>query len=272
MAKPHRLKREVIPGLRANDITLAVSTQWHAFPERFDWIAASGYAMAYTPDAYNLHHTADHVLPYLKKGVPVRYHGYFPGFELGDADRSRAEQALALHMRAIDAMQGAGEQVMTVHIGLLASIETRHAHIVENLSRLVAYAHDRGVKICLENMRAGVTGDPEKVVEIADECGAFITLDVGHAVSCERVARGEITVVQIVDMFRHAMEEVHFYEYETDTHHAPSDMSILGPVVDALLETDCRWWTIELTEYRDVLNTTKLVGDYLMRGGSSLVA
>lgn len=255
-----------------NEITVAVSTQWHAFPERFDWIASNGFAMAYTPDAGKLHHTAKHVAPYLKNGIPVRYHGYYPGFEIGDADRRRAEKALALHMRAVDAIRGMGEQVMTVHIGLLPSTEIEYSHVVHNLRRLVEYARDRGGKICLENLRAGITSDPETVVELAAECGCCITLDIGHAISCERVINGEITVVQIIEMFRNAMEEVHFYEYETDVHYAPSDMSILGPVVDALLETDCRWWTIELTEYADILNTRRLVGDYLMETATRLAA
>ncbi len=272
MEVTHLLGKKFISETLSNDITLAVSTQWHAFPKRFDWVAANGFAMAYTPDAEKLHHTTKHVSPYLKNGTPVRYHGYFPGFELGDTDRYRAEKALALHMRAVDAMKGMGEQVMTIHIGLLPSIEIKYSHIVHNLRRLAEYAHDRGVKICLENLRAGITSNPETVAEMAAECGCFITLDVGHAVSCERVVRGDITIVQIIEMFRHAMEEVHFYEYETDTHYAPSDMSILGPVVDALLETECRWWTIELTDYADILNTRRLVGDYLMEKVSSLVA
>jgi len=272
MENTRNLDKKISTGSLIDDITLAVSTQWHAFPERFDWIAANGFAMAYAPDPEKLHDTTNHVMPYLKKGVPVHYHGYFPGFELGDADKHQAEKALDLHMRTVDTIKGTGGEVMTVHIGLLSAIETRHAHIVQNLGRLAAYARDRGVKICLENLRTGVTSDPEKVVEIAAECGAFITLDVGHAVSCAQVARGEITVVQIIDMFRHAMEEVHFYEYETDTHHAPSDMSILGPVVDALLETDCRWWTIELIDYTDILNTRRLVNNYIIKGDRSLAA
>jgi hypothetical protein len=40
-------------------------------------------------------------------------------------------------------------------------------------------------------------------------------------------------------------------------------MSILGPIVDRLLETRCSWWTIELNEYAEALATRRLLLDYL---------
>ena len=53
------------------------------------------------------------------------------------------------------------------------------------------------------------------------------------------------------------------YERETDRHHPPQDMSILGPIVDRLQETPCNWWTIELTDYAEALSTRTLLLDYL---------
>lgn len=255
-----------------DDITLAVSTQWHAFPERFDWIAANGFGMAYTPEAMQLHRTEQHTASYLEKGIPIRYHGFFPGFEIGDADGKRAAKALTLHKKALDVIHGVGEQLMTVHVGLVPSIALDYQHVVDNLCRLADYAHAKGITICLENLRTGLTSNPETVVELAEKCNTSITLDVGHAVSCDRVVAGSVNVVEIVEMFAHALEEVHFYEYETDTHYAPKDMSILGPIVDALCATECTWWTIELNCYEDILNTRRLVGEYLATRVSCLVA
>lgn len=246
------------------DITLAVSTQYHSFPERFEWVAENGFAMAYAPNGNHLGQIREHVLPYLNKGVPVRYHGYFPGFEIGDVDSIKAQEALDLHKRAIDAMGGLGEQVMTVHIGLVPRIELSNEHIKKNLAALVDYADKKDVVISLENLRVGLTSNPEIVVDLAETCGCLITMDVGHAVTCDRVINGELKVPQIIDMFAHLLKEVHFYEYETDTHYAPADMSILGPIVDGLLKTDCTWWTIELNSYSDILNTRRLARQYIL--------
>lgn len=273
MENTHQIQKRPIPKTQLMEgITLAVSTQWHALPDRFEWIAANGFAMAYALNAMKPHLTKEHITSSMNNGIPVRYHGYFPGFEIGAADKQKAEEALTLHKKAIDAIMGMGEQVMTVHIGLVPHIELNYEYIVRNLCQLVEYADKKGVKICLENLRTGLTSNPETVVELSEKCGALITLDVGHAVSCERVATGDITVIQIIEMFRHVLEEVHFYEYETDTHYAPVDMSILGPVVDALFATGCKWWTIELTSYDDILNTRRLVKEYLMEKMSSIAA
>jgi sugar phosphate isomerase/epimerase len=255
----------------SNNITLAVSTQWHTFPDRFDWVAENGFAMAYTPNGQHPELTKIHIEPYLKTGTAVRHHGYFPGFEIGNKDHLLAEQALSLHRDNVDAMMGLGEQLMTVHVGLVPDIDLDHKRVVQNLTRLVDYASHRGITISLENLRFGPTSNPETMLKWTEESGASITLDVGHAVSCEKVRKGELSVTEIVESFRHKLEEVHFYEYETDTHHAPQNMSILGPIVDSLLETECQWWTIELNSYDDVLNTRNLISKYLVKhSGESL--
>ncbi|THB71188.1 MAG: sugar phosphate isomerase/epimerase [Desulfobulbaceae bacterium] len=244
-------------------ITLAVSTQYHSFPKRFDWIAENGFGMAYTPDGQQLELTRDHLKPYLSNGVPVRHHAYFPGFEIGNRDQRLADEALSLHLKAVDAIVGCGEPVMTVHVGLVAEIDLAPERVIKNLSKIVNYGSEKGVTICLENLRFGPTSHPETMLEWTNKSGASITMDVGHAVSCDRVRDGELTVPQIIELFSPKLSEVHFYEYETNTHHAPRDMSILGPIVDSLLKTDCRWWTIELNDYEDILNTKRLITEYL---------
>ncbi|WP_163338160.1 sugar phosphate isomerase/epimerase [Desulfopila sp. IMCC35008] len=267
-SKGDRLLLKSMPG----NITLAVSTQWHTFPDRFDWLTENGFAMAYTPNALQLELTKQHLEPYLKNGTSVRHHGYFPGFEIGNKDHLLAEKALALHQQSIDALLGLGDQVMTVHVGLIPDIALDHNRVIRNLGRLVEYGNERGVTICLENLRFGPTSNPETMLKWSEESGTSITLDVGHAVSCERVLQGELTVTQIIELFGRMIEEVHFYEYETDTHYAPQDMSVLGPIVDSLLETQCTWWTIELSSYEDILNTRNLIHNHLIESVAKIAA
>lgn len=84
-----------------NNTTLAVSTQWHTFPDRFDCVAENGFAMAYTPNGPHPELTKTHIEPYLKTGMSVNHHGYFPGFELGNNDHLLAEKALSLHLKNV---------------------------------------------------------------------------------------------------------------------------------------------------------------------------
>jgi sugar phosphate isomerase/epimerase len=243
--------------------TIALSAHWHTFPERFHWIAEHEFAIEYSPNPEAFGALSEHVDPFLKAGIPVRYHGFFPDQEFGHQDAALAERGVRVHLAALEAMQGRGEQVITFHVGLRHPVPIDPGRTVENLSRLVARARELGITVCLENLRRGPTSHPETVVAWARASGALITLDVGHAVSCQRVQSGELTALDVLEAFADRLFEVHMYEREVDGHQPPQDMSILGPLVDRLLQTRCNWWTIELEDYAEALSTRRLLLDYL---------
>ena len=94
----------------------------------------------------------------------------------------------------------------------------------------------------------------------------MITFDVGHAVSSRCVIDGELTALDFLQMVAPRLVEVHVYERELDRHYPPSDMTVLGPVIDFLVKTNCRWWTVELDDYAEALATRELLLDYLRKG------
>lgn len=247
-----------------HDVVLAASAHFHSFPEKPDWIVDHGFAMEYSPDPSDLIAIPLHIAPYLEKGVPIRHHAYFPHYEIADTDRSLAEQATTFHIRYLEAIRGIGEQHVTVHIGLTPGKPVDFERAVSNLGKIVEHASKLGISVTLENLKHGVTSNPASVVDWSRRSGAGITLDVGHAVSCEGVRKGEFSVRDIIGMFEENLQEVHLYESETDTHHAPQDMSILGDIVDRLLETDCQWWTIELNSPEEIETTRDLVVDHYL--------
>jgi len=244
-------------------LTIALSARWHTYPDRFRWIAEHGFALEYTPNPEALDLLPKHVDPFLKAGIPVRYHGFFPDHEIGHPDSAIAERAVRLHVAALEALHGRGEQVITFHVGIHWKAPIVPVRVVENLARLVVHARGLGITVCLENLRRGPTSHPENVAAWARSSGAMTTLDVGHAVSCQRVQSGELTALDFVEMVADRIYEVHMYGRETDRHHPPQDMTILGPIVDRLLATQCTWWTIELDDYAEALATRTLLLDYL---------
>ena len=244
------------------EVQLAVSASWRHGSERMNWILANGLGCAFAPNPDRLDSMSSQLDSYIRRGMSVRYHGYFPGKEIGHAHPGAAEDAMRLHFNAIDAMRGVGEQLMTVHVGLDPTLPLNPRRAVKNLTRLVRYGKKAGVAISLENLRRGPTSDPRELLEWARRSGSGITLDVGHAVSSQCVRRKEIRVEQIVDLVAERLAEVHLYESETDRHWAPLTMDILGPIVDKLIAVDCRWWTIELEDTSEVLNTRQLLADY----------
>ncbi len=249
--------------------TIALSAKWHTYPDRFHWIAEHGFALEYSPNPEALHLLPEHIDSFLKAGIPVRYHGFFPDYEIGHPDPAIAERALRAHTAALEAMRGRGEQVITFHVGIHWKDPIAPNRVVDNLSRLVEHARGLGITICLENLRRGLTSDPENLVAWARASEAMITLDIGHAVSCERVQSGELSVLDFLEMVTDRLWEVHMYERETDRHHPPQDMTILGPIVDRLRHTQCAWWTIELDGYAEALATRALLLDYLKPDAAS---
>ena len=248
---------------RTRPPTIALSAKWHTFPDRFHWIARHGFALEYSPDPEALHMLPEHLNSFLDTGIPVRHHGFFPGYEIGHRDSALAQRATCLHKQALEAMQGFGEQVITFHVGLRQGNPIDADQVVENLAKLVKHARSLGITVCLENLRRGPTSDPETLSAWARASGAMVTLDIGHAVSSHRVQSGELSPLDFLETVADRLWEVHMYEREADRHYPPTDMTILGPIVDRLLYTPCTWWTVELDDYSEALATRALLLDYL---------
>jgi len=243
--------------------TIALSARWQTYPDRFHWLRENGFALEYSPNPEALNTLPEHIGPFIQSGIPVRYHAFFPGCEIGHRDAEIREAAIQTHLAALEAMHGYGQPVITVHIGLNPLDEIEPGAALENLSRLVERARDLGSIICLENLRRGLTSHPEILADWARKSGAMITFDVGHAVSSQRVQNGELSVLDFLDRVVDRLQEVHMYERETDRHHPPHDMGVLGPIIDRLLKTGCSWWTLELDDPVEALTTRDLLLDYM---------
>jgi len=243
--------------------TIAISAKWQTYPDRFHWLRENDFALEYSPNPEELGSLHEHIDSFLQSGTPVRYHAFFPGYEIGHHNTDIRDSAMRFHLAALEAIHRHVEQVITVHIGLNPEDKIEPAAAIENLSSLVELGRDLNITVCLENLRRGPTSHPENLINWARHSGAMITFDVGHAVSSQRVQSGELSTLDFLDSVSDRLCEVHMYERETDRHYPPRDMSVLGPIVDRLLETECKWWTIELDEPAEALATRELLLDYL---------
>lgn len=249
-------------------LIIAGSAKWSHGCQRLDWLHAHDFAIEFTPDPENIEGQALLIWPYIQKGHPIRFHGFLPGYEIGDAQPEAAQRALERHKAMVDAVLQYPEPVITCHIGLTRGRRISAKHAVANLTALVEYAAERGVTITLENLKQGPTATPERHIRWASMAGAKITLDLGHALSSSE-APG-VSIEAYIDWVADRLVEVHFYEKETDRHYAPKDMQILGPVVDRLAQTDCRWWTIELENQLEMETTRRMALNYLEQGATTL--
>lgn len=246
-----------------DDLIIAITAKWIQYPERMSWILEHGLALEYTPNPEALDAMAGHISGFVTESKPVRFHGQFPGYEFGHADARAADGGLQLHMKALEAISKYDKAVITIHIGLNPKDPIDPERAVDNLAALVRRGRELGITVCLENLRRGITSDPKLLAKWARDAGAMITFDAGHASGCRDVLDGELGVTDYMAPLLPLVHEAHVYEIETDRHYPPRDMNRLGPVLDRLLATECRWWTIELESRDEALATHQLLRDYL---------
>lgn len=244
-------------------LTLAISAKSESYPERFQWILENRFALEYTPDPERLELIPKHVVPFLKAGIPVRFHFAFKDYEIGRSNREAADSAVSAHISAIEAIHGLGEQVATIHISLDRNTPLDYCRVVDNLGTLAVRAKNLGITLCLENLRDGPTSDPEQLVSWACAADVMITLDIGHAASCALVQRGELSLLDFVEITADRLVEAHVYSSESDRHYPIQNIEQIQPAIDRLLTTECKWWTIELDDYEEALSTRSLLLDYI---------
>ncbi len=243
-------------------IRIAGSAKYYEEISKPDFLADNGLSIEYTPSMHELHGLQSSLRPYLERGVAIRHHAFFPGLELADEDDEKSTQSVALHNQMLDLIAGYGEQIITVHIGVDTTVKLNPAKAVDNLSSLAERARKLGITLSLENLRRGLTSDPHIVLDWATQAGTSITLDLGHALCSEFSMNGGPDIYEVIRLFESRLAEVHFYERETDRHYPPEDMVLLGPIVDALVQTPCDWWTIELESTTEIQQTCGLLVDH----------
>jgi sugar phosphate isomerase/epimerase len=198
-----------------------------------------------------------------ESGLGSRFHAPCQDTEIAHADPLISGVALHYLKLHVELIRELGPGFLTIHIGSrsIPVEELSWEKAVANLSELVAYGKDRGVTVCLENLKKGWTSDPRQWRELLDLTGAAATFDVGHAHASPVVASGELSLVDFLDAAGDRVKNAHVYQIETPDgyHQPPSDLVQLAPVLDRLLQHGCTWWLLELKSYQEILATRDLI-------------
>ncbi|MDO8950586.1 MAG: TIM barrel protein [Actinomycetota bacterium] len=207
-----------------------------------------------------------HTLRSLSAGsdLEIRYHLPLGYREIGHADAAEADLALAWMTEAVSHVALAGGGFLTIHTGLPGdATRARIAATTSRLAEVVAHGENLGVRVCLENLRWGLTSDPDEFMGLVTGSGALVTLDVGHAASSDVAARG-FGAEQFARMVAPYVRNAHVYEREESFHIAPLDLVTLTAPLDVLLdETHCDWWVVELTDVEEARRTRAMLVEFL---------
>ncbi len=192
----------------------------------------------------------------------MRFHFPRGPFEIAQSDDDHAVRAVTLVKAAMGHIAETDCHYLTVHLPLPddASPE-RFGRGVDLLGELVRYGAERNIRVCLENLRWGLTSEPEHFLELVEASGAGITFNVGHANSSD-VARAGFSAARFAAELGDRIEHVHVYGRQDTIHHPPSSIEEIRQVVDALLATRCEWWTIELFGVSEAVATRDMLQAY----------
>lgn len=199
--------------------------------------------------------------------VEVRFHAPFRHAEIGCRDLRISQWAMELYIKTLELIAEVGGRFLTLHIGLgdISDKDICLQKVLENLNVLKAFGLNRGVTITLENLLYGPTSIPEQWMEILGEVDIPATFDLGHARGCEAVVKGLWTPIEIIYQVKSRLIHVHIYKEENGGGHVPPEtIEDLGvELLDALIESPCRWWVIELKEKSAALRTKEMLKTYM---------
>ena len=208
--------------------------------------------------------------PTLSRPTELRFHFPLGGIGLGTPDEANDAGGLAGAKEVIDALPGQGERLLTVHLPLCSDVTPRQlASARDRLRDVVQYGCERGVTVCLENLRWGVTSDPAAFIDLIEYSGAGVTFDIGHANSSE-FAQAGFSSERFAELVSAHVRNAHVYDREDPYHRAPTDLARIGPTLEILLQTGCDWWVIELFDREEVVATRSLLMEFLSERGMPL--
>jgi sugar phosphate isomerase/epimerase len=199
--------------------------------------------------------------------LEIRYHCSFRHVDMGDADEGEARKALRLFghaCRLVSKLQG---HYLTIHVGL-GRDSTNHLvwdKTVETLAGLVRFANDLGVRICLENLAWGWTSRPHLFEKLVRNTGCWATIDIGHARVSPSIETQHYELEDFVIPHGERFLNAHIYhEEDGDCHVPPTNAEDLRDRLQMLRQLPlCDWWVLELREEKDLLDTLRVVDEFL---------
>lgn len=201
------------------------------------------------------------------KPLEIRYHLFFRKLETGHVDPAQANDATRTFHQAVQLISALGGRFMTVHVGLGRDSmhEVSWEKTLNGLANLSRLARRHGIRICLENLVSGWTGNPRLFTNLIRKSSCWGTLDIGHAQVCRSVQGGGSDIGDFVRTNPERILNAHIYHLETAEGHVPpvtiSDVDRRLELLETL--PLCDWWVLELRDETALLQSLEIVREFL---------
>jgi sugar phosphate isomerase/epimerase len=193
-------------------------------------------------------------------------HAPYTDLELGHRDPEYAAASARILMGYVDAAAELGAHHVNCHVGSfgMGPEELSHDTLLRNLTALMEHAGRRGIAVTVENLRHGVTSDPESLGALLRATGVPVTFDLGHAHGSAWVRSGRGSVADFIRSIPTRILAGHLYfTEENDSHFAPKDVADMAEALDALSAAGCDFWVLELHSRATLEQTRSVVDAYL---------
>ena len=194
------------------------------------------------------------------------FHAPYSDVEIAHRDPAICQVSMAALKRYIDALAAVGAHHLNCHVASfgLAPDERSWDHVVRNVGELAAYGTARGLIVTIENLREGLTSEPDLFCRLVEEAGVRVTFDIGHANGSDWVRSGRGTAAEYIRRLGRRILAAHVYDIEAnDLHHAPEDLGRIGEALEELCRVGCDWWVLELHSLETLETTRRVVDGFL---------
>ena len=204
--------------------------------------------------------------------LEVRYHCPFKKIDIGSDDPENAKEAGKIFRRIIMLISKVGGNFLTIHIGLGHSSTEPLSWdtTIASLRDLVQFGVKHGVRVCLENLAWGWTSKPNLFEKLIRQSGSGVTLDIGHAFVSEAILNQQYNIEDFATPHADRVFNTHIYhsEIEGKGHCPPSDILEIKDRLALIKEIGCTWWAIEIKEKDKLLQTKKIIDEFLTNTNS----
>ena len=196
-------------------------------------------------------------------GLKIFYHSPFWDQAIGstkEAIRRNTFNTLEMYLDFLEDLDGS---YLVIHAGV-SDTECPEENIVEDLQRLVDIAESKHITLCVENLRFGLSSDPHRLRQLAEESGSRIVFDLGHANSCSWIEDEKRSSKDFLRIIENKVVGAHVYlKEEGGRHHPFREIDEVKETLDELINiVGVVWWTIELPSIEDVIMQKLILDSY----------
>jgi sugar phosphate isomerase/epimerase len=199
-----------------------------------------------------------------KYGLEVFYHSPFLDQAIGSANSTIRKNTFNTLKMYLDFLQEYEAKYLVIHAGVDEE-ECPMENVLEDLANLVNIARTKGITLCIENLRFGVSSNPYALKELAEKCGSKITFDLGHANSCKWTIEESRSSKDFLKIVEDEVVAAHIYLKEGGGRHHPfTRIDEISDTLDRLLSLNSiKWWTIELPSIEDTIRQKLMLESYI---------